>query len=77
MSSTASHALTHARVRADRQVALIAEYGRPADGNRASPAVRCSWGASIVAGHGRARAGNLGSSHGRASGRCSEGDLIG
>jgi hypothetical protein len=38
-SSAASHAATDARVRADRQVALIAERGRPADGNRARPAL--------------------------------------
>jgi len=31
----ASHAVADARVRADRQVALIAERGPPADGNRA------------------------------------------
>jgi hypothetical protein len=42
--SAASHAATDARVRADRQAALIAERGRPADGwqPRADPPLRAA-----------------------------------
>ena len=44
-----AHAVTDARVRADRQVALIAERGRPTDGNRAPTRLCATCGHGISA----------------------------